>query len=1081
MTLQDDPEPIAFSHRISTRVKAVDWSPYIQPFSNSLPIVLAVITIAFVIALNAHQGLRSAEVYNEFIAGSTTFSAESKSQDSKAVLIFIAASLVFLFAGSTIHRAAKSRLGNEGRFGETLFFGLVPGAIWFGPLLIGTFPSIDLLQVAGIALLITFVFSAVAVVRAPKLLIFNGPDRVWAAVRCSILIPLFLAATPFALNVLTGRVTGVALIEDPLSLAGILCAAGVILILLVWTSTERMLAPSLRVALMLSQLPLIGLFFVLLPPTFVSTEGPAPSPVAEPTLYILIAAFVIYGVADIAFRFIKRRPALSPAAIGGMVIFFTLPLSFAPGLNPDDYHYGEYLYPWWSFIEHGALPYVDHAPAHGLMNYLPGTFADIFFDGTAASFPAAQSLVIYLFGLAIFWIVAALIGAGLAWVPILFIPTFPLSWSVTAVFFGVILLQRLRERLFMWLLVWVCLGVAAVFLAPAQGAAFVLATIPFGLYIVYRVFQEHRRALLVLIAGIIFIFALLAIVTPLPQVFLGMLQYVIENSSVNEIAYGLPWRNAVSAPVMELTRMGWVFIPVIAIWFALEERMRNGRFNIGVPFLIAVFFPVLILGYTMGRIDPGHSRMGYLTVWLFTLILPMLLIRKSALIFMPLVLTGFIFSSALFRNVPNLETAQNSAIPIVGTVTPFDMPALGFENIGHVLAEESHIARLTTIKRSLDENLEPDEPYLDMTGRGAHYFYFQRPSPIEVGSPYNMAHPDQQLRSVERLNDNPPRMALLAADNIIFDGASFALRSHLVFRWIVENYIPVEIEGYVYGVVAEMLPDLDVPNDARGFTAASHTDVNWANGIGKTDSKVFFAEAAVGHLLEVGDNLEFAGSGQRAVTSIENGIVFVDGALDADTDGYPNEILIPDDLVAQVASERLRVLFDRVYRVSNLRSLPISWGRSIATLQQDMDEVRQLDVSNASLNQVERDAEGAFIPTGADPYIIFDVEAFEGRDAGLLTLMFRCVSGAGPAPVLQVFWSEQDAPAFNELASVSLNASNGALIVPLDSQPRWLLADAISQIRIDLDDPAACARFWIDEADLSQRSDVAGVYGALKR
>ena len=139
------------------------------------------------------------------------------------------------------------------------------------------------------------------------------------------------------------------------------------------------------------------------------------------------------------------------------------------------------------------------------------------------------------------------------------------------------------------------------------------------------------------------------------------------------------------------------------------------------------------------------------------------------------------------------------------------MPNLG---VVHILP--AHFDRLVTVKRRLDQFLSPDETYLDMSNRIAHYFYFDRPPPVETGAFYNMVTPQQQLRVVQALEKKHVPVALTWAENLQPDGLKASARAPLVYRYLVLNFVPVtygtlETGVYDFMVRPDRLGRLDLP------------------------------------------------------------------------------------------------------------------------------------------------------------------------------------------------------------------------------------------------------------------------------
>jgi hypothetical protein len=222
---------------------------------------------------------------------------------------------------------------------------------------------------------------------------------------------------------------------------------------------------------------------------------------------------------------------------------------------------------------------------------------------------------------------------------------------------------------------------------------------------------------------------------------------------------------------------------------------------------------VLFVFRAAGRIDlAGMSRLGSASRWALALLLPILLIgaygkRHRALVF------GVCFFLAAIVNydftpfdVRGLLFRSSDVLPApVGVVKGKDF---GLPNLGRVIVDPGKLQRLQTIKRALDRVLEPGETYLDLTNRSAEYFYLGYRPAIESERVFNLVSEDQLLRTVKNFEKNPPPIVLAAPDVILADGGTSAYRSHLLYRYLVERYIPISIEGMTYMVRPERLSRL---------------------------------------------------------------------------------------------------------------------------------------------------------------------------------------------------------------------------------------------------------------------------------
>ena len=339
--------------------------------------------------------------------------------------------------------------------------------------------------------------------------------------------------------------------------------------------------------------------------------------------------------------------------------------------------------------------------------------------------------------------------------------------------------------------------------------------------------------------------------------------------------------------------------------------------------------------------------------------------------------------------------------------------------------------------------------------------------PLAVTAPYNLVSLKQQKRAVENLSE-PPKIALLQADNITHDGGGLALRNPYLYRFVIENYMPRYEKGFIVGYKktgdSEAL-DTEITAEIKNFT-----DDNWINGINRRDAAVILSDPLLVPMLRPADQVRLRSGEHRRITRVwaEGSAIWFDGRSlnSADTDNANTIDIISS---RQVVDEYRASLFHRSFSVSDYRKIPVAWGRSVDSLKNRMTLVRSLDEVPVRLFQLSSEEENYKV-TGRDPQLVFDVSSFNfsGRDGGLLKFDFKCV-GMNTSPKLQVFWWGDEREKPFERSSVRLSAENCTLIVPLDASPWWLTLGKINGIRIDLHNSNACRAFRVDNIGLYQR------------
>jgi hypothetical protein len=171
---------------------------------------------------------------------------------------------------------------------------------------------------------------------------------------------------------------------------------------------------------------------------------------------------------------------------------------------------------------------------------------------------------------------------------------------------------------------------------------------------------------------------------------------------------------------------------------------------------------------------------------------------------------------------------------------------------------------------------------------------------------------------------------------------------------------------------------------------------------------------------------------------------------------------LPDN--ALTASKRSAIL-DSVFFAADLRALPSAWGRSWSLLKPRFKKVADVPV--------EPDATPDAAVTRS---ATFNLEPLNltGADADFATVDF--VLGKEPAlgpaqadPTVTISWTsvgEKQPP------KQSFLAKSATVLLPLGSQPRWLLSDKLQTLRLDLVNPGSVTVFGVKGLTLWKLNDL---------
>jgi hypothetical protein len=804
----------------------------------------------------------------------------------------------------------------------------------------------------------------------------------------------------------------------------------------------------------------------------------------ETTVYlrILIFALVAYGIYDVIKRFVSTeatsdwRKYFSPIALFSLIVALKTGHTSAPYLSFDDYHFGEHVIGWWSYLK-GFVPYVDYIPPHGLLeNDFISMLSYVFYDGTAASAGEAGRLAIALIGLIAFLSIYRFTGSLVLAFSLSLSLGGRLTWFFFVPFICMWLSHRLRTQPSKWLIVWMISAPVVVLSVPPQGLLLVAA---FGVLAVKMSWDQawfgDKKSWRNLIAATVAVCLALA-VTPMFLMLVGAIRYVLENGPINQIAYGVPWAlssnaGAKSGFVFEAIRMSWVATPLLCLYLMGKHwRELKDSASLLYPALIFFLFSLLLIPYSMGRIDPGGvSRPGLVSIFAWSVLLPLLLWGFSKYQTRALIVLSAVFMSAVIGfGVTPFSRLSTVAAQHIASPTLRDSAAAGLPNIGRAYVEESQWDRINRLNALLRLRLSDRETYLDLSSRNAHYFYLNRMPAMPVTAPYNLAPPAQQKRAVDALKASPPKLALLQAENIVQDGGGLALRNPYLYRFVMDHYVPRMESGFIVGYLKAQGKDSahsDIVAEIKNIT-----DENWLHGVGRREPAIVLSDPILTEILKVGDQIRLADGSSRSIERVwaEGAAVWLSGetisAPETASGNFFRATVSPDAYREYVAS-----LFHRSFAVSDFQKIPVSWGRSERSLSKKMTSPVSLAGLSPTTSQVLL-KDGSYKVEGNDPQLIFDVSKLgvNGRNAGLLKFDFKCLDETAE-PRMQVFWWGDHRSGPHEALSVRFTANNGTLIVPLDASPWWTGLRHVKGMRIDLDNPSACRAFDIENIALYRR------------
>ena len=769
--------------------------------------------------------------YAEFIVGSITWRSANKFHDYALLFTFVIGFLILIRLIFNVISGLSRKCGSDciEQLHDFFAYLCVPAGLWFIGLLSSKSDALLLLNFSGILLLTALFFLSIFLSKARKF--FQCEAFQFISMFRGIFFILFAVGfVVISLGLLGSRLSGLFHFKSYINSNIVFdVVVGGEIFAIIWLSTAIVVSETIKQleikfqkALFVLQCFLPALFLILIPTPWVD-EGQLvigyPLTAAAFSIILLCIGATYFDL----FRCYQRNKTISILCLIAILLFLKITPVLAPVISLDDYHFGELLVPWWSWSKQHLVPFWDYAPARGLVNYLNGAASDLFFDGKVTSFQAGTPFVYLGMLMIALPILSKSMGLFPAFLALFFMPyiNYFSEIDVLNTVFICFLCQRFfNQKLLFWFMSYFILSLAIIVFAPGQGGLTIISMLPLGLYLFCDMNNEDKKLLLKSLFPYVFIICLLGLLTPLGKMVFGAIRYAIEQSGVNSTANGVEWRLSMFAHegnpwLREMVRASWMIVPLWAGIILLKQGFIRGLRAKQV--LVVYAMPILILTTLFivraaGRIDlEGPSRLGLASIWSLALLLPLLIFttRKfrydGALVFVWVLLLGLIYPSfgGVIANYQNNFNAQ--AYP-------------------EKITENQHLQKMQLI---LDKVLMPNETYLDLTNRHAHYFYMNRRPPIEVGAFYNLITESQQIRAIESFKKIKPPVILIGDDNILHDGGPASLRAYLLYRYLLLNsrYQVLKIDNMVWLMKSDRIGLLD-KNDISHISAINDSPSN---------------------------------------------------------------------------------------------------------------------------------------------------------------------------------------------------------------------------------------------------------------
>ncbi|EPX60397.1 hypothetical protein D187_001884 [Cystobacter fuscus DSM 2262] len=481
----------------------------------------------------------------------------------------------------------------------------------------------------------------------------------------------------------------------------------------------------------------------------------------------------------------------------------------------DHFHLGELLTPWQQIVDNKQDFYFGFISLQWLLGMVYGGINALFLEGTASSFVHGfmiwSSLVVGLTA----YLLHRVVGGGWALVLAVFSLQAGDRHFLALPVLLILVLPWLLARPIPWLLVWGGLSVLHGFYNPSTGGALGVASLPMAGMMAWRSVAsgawrelwQRRRAWLV--GGALAV----AIVGALcARYLLGLVEFIRDNGSANATAYGISWFEYLQAVpswfagkflMWDLLWIGgWLFGAVGLGWLSCRARWVwprgswEGR-SVAALNVVSLLLLVLMIPYSMGRMDPGHlSRTGAMSVLTLGSLIPLGLVLETRV---RAARGGLILGVAVLLGLKSTLTYVSPRAQVLQQLNPILVPVgvpllegeqLGLPRLGRMFMPQDALAPLLRLKGTLGALLLPGETYFDLTNLSSFYYYLGYRVTTGYVSDYTAIGAAAQKRMLAALEREPPPVVWVGP-RMSFDGGPASLRSYRLYRWLVQR-------GYVF-------------------------------------------------------------------------------------------------------------------------------------------------------------------------------------------------------------------------------------------------------------------------------------------
>lgn len=532
------------------------------------------------------------------------------------------------------------------------------------------------------------------------------------------------------------------------------------------------------------------------------------------TCILTAAALTLWNLYSF-FKAGSRKNLVSPVsfAITAMLLVFKIPDGV---IGTDFFHYGEQSIMSHQLFQFARLPYTGMVPIHGMCDYFYGILSRIFFQGTYSSILAAEVLGNVILagftGLVLYYftenraVSLGILLCSISWIA-------DLRWVCILPFYAVLLSGKRRTDILERFFAWVLLSIAAIAWYPAIGGAAAVSVLPL---LLYEIFVKYRKELFhilkseerrkwylkyggMLAAGLCFL-----------PLFYQILIYLKENAATTMAVNGTAMLDLFTDGFSKeafLNLFGFSAALCSILLFVLDQE-KEIRERAGQVLLVFGIFLLVIANYTFVRVDGNGVRGKFCSLLLLAMTAVLLLggylKKRPASFFLLTGLAGLMVlaGGADILKLPGnifLEKKTEESLILVDC----EDESIGLSALGSCFSSEAVLNELKVVSFCADMAAPKEEVFLDLTNKVSYYPILDRESPISYSSIYNVSNRLMEKNVIAELTEQMPKMILLSPC-IQTDAIPVSYRSFRVFQWILEQgYRPFQYYNALFLIRGE--------------------------------------------------------------------------------------------------------------------------------------------------------------------------------------------------------------------------------------------------------------------------------------